>query len=151
MSFPTEFDWMLVKMGDGAAPTEVFTVVCGIQDATVNQTANTGDRFVRDCAKPGAIPRRKVKVNGVQLDVTGTGLSNATEVPRLMAALGKHKNYRIEGYADDNTDAGDLLGTFAGTFVMTSSNLAAPREGDGSSEFNLASDGDWTYTPATGG
>lgn len=147
MSFPTEFDWMLVKMGDGASP-EVFTLICGLQDATVNATANTSDRFARDCAKPGSIPKRKVKVNGMQLDVTGSGLSNATEVPRMLAALGKHKNYTIEGYADDNTDAGDLLGTFAGTFVMTASNLSAPREGDASGEITLASHGDWTFTAA---
>jgi hypothetical protein len=118
MSFPTEFDWLLVKMGDGAN-TEAFTLICGMQDATVNQTANTSDRTRRDCASPGSIPWRAVKINSQQIDVTGSGLSNAAEVPRLMAALGKRKNYKIEGY-----------------------------EGDASGEITLASHGPVTFTPA---
>jgi predicted secreted protein len=150
MSFPTEFDWMLVKMGDGAS-SEQFTLICGLQDATVNQTANTSDRTRRDCAAPGSVPWRAVKTNSQQIDVTGSGLSNALEVPRFMAALGKHKNYHIEGYAADGTDAGDLLGTFAGTFVMTSANLSVALEGEASGEITLASHGPITYTPASGG
>lgn len=148
MSFPTEIDWCLIKMGDGATPSETFTLLCGIQDATVNVTANTQDRFVRDCAKPGSIPKRKVKTTGMQMDVTGAGLSNVDTIDEFLAALGKHKNYKIEAYADDGTDAGDLLGTFAGNYVMTAANLNAPRESPASGEITLASDGDWTWTAA---
>jgi hypothetical protein len=147
MTFPTEFDWMLVKKSDGASPPN-FVMICGIQDVNVNLTANTADRFVRDCAKPGATPRRKVKVNGIQMDITGTGLSNADTVPMLMDSVGKHVDYQIEGYADDGTDAGELLGTFSGTYVMTASNLTIPRTGDASGEITLASHGDFDFDPA---
>jgi hypothetical protein len=148
MSVPTEFDFALIKIGDGADP-EVFTMICGMQDVTANQAVQSSDRFVRDCAKPGEVPYRKTRATGKQLDITGSGLSNADTIEDLNDALGVVKNYKIEGYADDGTDAGLLLGTFSGAFRMTSSNLNLPREGDSSSEVNLASHGAWTYTPAS--
>jgi hypothetical protein len=148
MSYPTEIDWALIKMGDGAS-SEVFTAICGMQDATVNTTAQTQDRYVRDCQKPGAIPKRKVKTTGLSQTITGTGLTNADTIEDLQAAIGKHKNFKIEAYADDGTDAGSLLGTFAGNYVITANNLNLQRENAGSSEINLSSDGDWTWTPAS--
>lgn len=147
MSLPTEFDFALVKMGNGASP-EVFTAVCGLQDATVNRTVNTQDRFVRDCAKPGEVPERKVKATGRQTDITGTGLTNAAEVDRVEDALGLVKNYRVEVYSDNGTDTGDLLGTWAGPFMLTSANNSIPREGNAAFELTLVSDGAVTWTPS---
>lgn len=148
MSEPTEIDFVLIKIGDGATPTEVFTVICGIQDATINETVSSSDRFVRDCAKPGAVPFRKTKVSGQQLDVTGSGLTNADMIPTLRAALGELKHYRVEAYQEDDTDAGTLLGTYSGTFRLTASNMNTPREGDASAEITLASHGEWEYEAA---
>lgn len=147
MSLPTEFDFALIKIGDGGG-TEVFTAVCGVQDGTINETVNTADRFVRDCATPGAIPNRRVKVTGKQVDITGTGFTNATEVATVRAALGVSGNYEVEVYKDDGTNTGELLGTFDGPFVMTAANWNIPRDGDASFEFTLASDGAFGYTAA---
>ena len=147
MSLPTEVDFALIKIGDGASP-EVFTLICGLTDATINEAAQSQDRYVRDCTTPGAVPFRKTKVNGKALDVTGSGLSNVDQYQTLRAALGVVKNYNVEFYADDGTDAGSLLGTVAGAFRMTANNLNAPREGAAQAQINLASDGEWTYTPA---
>lgn len=145
MSLPTEFDFALIKMGDGAT-TEVFTAICGIESAQVNITASTADHFARDCAKPGVVPFRRVKTNGKQMDVTGSGLSNASTIATFIAALGLSKNYKIEGYQRDGTDAGKLLGTFTGAYVMTANNLAITSEATG--EITIASDGAFTYTAA---
>lgn len=147
MSLPTEIDWLLVKIGDGGSP-EAFSQICGITDVTKTEQAQTGDRYVRDCTKPGEVPTRKIKVSGKSLSFSGTGLSNATTIATLMAALGKSKNYEIEAYQDDSTDAGSLLGTFAGAFVMTANNLTVPREGAASGQIDLANDGAYTYTAA---
>jgi len=149
MSTPIEVDWALIKLGDGEE-VEAFTLICGIEDVAINGGVNTTDRFVRDCTTPGAVPTRKVKVNGRQLDISGTGLSNTQEEVRLNGALGKRRNYRVELYRDDETDAGVLLGTYAGTFVMTTKNLNTSRNSDASMEVNLANHGDWTYTDAAG-
>lgn len=146
MSLPTEFDFALVLMGDGASP-EVFTQVCGIEAAQVNITASTSDHFAPDCAKPGAVPFRRVKTNGKQMDVTGSGLSNADTIEDFIGALGLSKNYKVEGYRRDGTDGGELLGTFSGPYVMTAFNLNIATEASG--EVTLASDGQFTYTPAS--
>lgn len=148
MSVPTEFDFAVIKIGDGATP-EVFTIACGIQDVTVNQVAQSSDRYVRDCAKPGEVPTRKVKFTGKALDITGTGLINKAHVATFTAALAKHKNYIVECYTDDGTDAGDLQGEFEGAFGMEAFNLSIPREGDGSAEITLKSHGAWTWTAAS--
>ena len=147
MSLPTEFDFALIKLGDGADP-EVFAAICGLQDATVNKTVNTNDRFVRDCTKPGEVPQRRVKATGKQTDITGTGLTNATEVATVEAALGVVKNYEVEVYADNGTDTGSLLGTYAGPFMMTAANNTIPREANSAFELTLVSDGAVTYTAA---
>jgi hypothetical protein len=147
MSLPLEADFALVKMGDGEDP-EVFTAICGIQDVQVNKSAQTSDRFVRDCAKPGEVPFRKVRTTGKQMDISGSGLSNVATIEDLEAALGVAKNYKIELYEQDGTDAGNLLGTYAGQFVMTTDNLTAALQGDSTGETNFASHGAWTYTAA---
>lgn len=148
MSLPVEPDFALIKFGDGATPTEVFTIACGIQDITVNIAVNTNDRFVRDCAKPGEVPYRKVKASGKQMDVTATGLIDKAQLTAYHAAAGVVGNYKIEYYQDDGTDAGDLLGTYAVAAMLTSINQGVPRENTASVELNLASHGAWTWTAA---
>lgn len=149
MSLPVEIDWALIKAGDGESP-EVFTLICGIVDVSINGGASTTDRFVRDCAAPGAVPYRKTKVTGRQLDITGSGLSNTQEEERLNGLLGSLNNYTIELYREGPTDAGVLLGHYAGEFRMTSKNINATRESPSSLEIALASNGEWTYTDAAG-
>jgi hypothetical protein len=148
MSFANETDFALIKVGDGAEP-EVFTAICGIQDVTINKTANTSDRFVRDCAKPGEIPYRKTRSNGKQMDISGSGLSNVDNIEDLEANLGVIKNYIIELYKQDGTDAGLLLGTYSGAFRMISDNLTSSLTGDSSADISMVSEGAWAFV-ATG-
>lgn len=148
MSVPTESDFALIKIGDGATPTEVFANLCGMQSVGINRTVSTTDRQVRDCAKPNKPASRKVRVTGKQLDVTGSGLTNKADIAAFDAALGKVKNYKIELYQDDGTDTGLLTGTFAAAFVMTAANLTLTEGGDAAAEVTLASHGDWTWTAA---
>lgn len=149
MTVPVEYDFAILKLGDGATPTEVFTAVCGVQDVAVNQTAATSDRFTRDCAKPGEVPNRTVQVNGKQWDATASGMSNASTTATLMAALAKKKNLKIEYYDDDGTDAGVLLGTHSGRAVMTANNVNVTREGQATAELTFAGDGALVWTAAS--
>lgn len=148
MSYPTEIDAVVVKLGDGATPTEVFTTICGIENATLNETVSTNDLFRRDCAKPGQIPTRKVRVTGKQWDLTGSGVSNTAELARLKAALGITRNYQLVAIKYDGTDEGEELGTFAGPGVLTARNLSlAPNEG--TMEITVAGENELVWTPAT--
>lgn len=146
MTLPVEADFALIKIGDGGGP-EAFVIACGIQNVSINSVANQQDRFVRDCAKPGEIPYRKSKATGKQQDITGNGLTDKTSIDTFLDALGVSKNYKIELYQDDGTDAGDLLGTLSGTYKMTAANLNLQRDGDSTAEITLASQGAWTWTP----
>lgn len=145
MALPTEIDFYLIKLGDGADP-EVFTLICGIQDATVNESVETNNRFVRDCAKPGEVPYRKVRTTGRLLEISGSGMTNAAEVTRLDGALGKSRNYRVEGYRDDGTDAGELLVTYEGAFVLSTNNQNVSRDQQGTGDITILSDGVYTKT-----
>lgn len=146
MTLPVEADFAIIKVGDGAGP-EVFTIACGIQNVSINSVANSTDRFVRDCAKPGETPYRKSKTTGKQQDITGGGLTDKASIDVFLDALGVTKNYKVELYADDGTDAGDLLGTIAGAYKMGAANLNLQRDGDSTAEITLASQGAWTWTP----
>lgn len=149
MSLPVEVDWILIKAEDTPA-SGTYTLICGIEDVNINGGVSTTDRFVRDCATPGAVPYRKTKVNGRQLDITGSGLSNTQEITRLEALLGVLRNYKAELYREGPTTAGVLLGTYSGEFRMISNGLSGPRSSDSSSDFALASNGTYLYTDASG-
>lgn len=147
MSVPNESDFALIKIGDGGGP-ETFAAICGIEGVTINRTANTNDRFRRDCAKPGQPAVRRSRTTGKQMDITGTGGVDKASIASFDAALGVVKNYQIELYQYDGTDTGTLMGTFTGAFNMTSSNMSLDANGDSTGEITLASDGTWTWTAA---
>lgn len=146
MSYPNEADFIIVKVGDGAEP-EVFTTICGIESATINQTVNTTDRFRRDCAKPGEVPTRKVKVTGKQWDATGSGVVNVDEFDTFDAALGIRKNYKFEFGKRDGTDAGEIIGSYDGPAVMTAANVNMSAE-EGTAEITLAGEDNIVWTAA---
>lgn len=148
MSLPTEFDFAVIKFGDGGSPSETFAISCGKQDVSLNFAAQSSDRYVRDCAKPGEIPFRKAKATGKSLDVTATGLTDKTTFGSEVALVGQHNNIKVELYADDGTDTGTLLGTVACNMLVTALNVSAPREGTSNAEVTLASNDAWTWTAA---
>lgn len=147
MSLPTEADFAIIKRGNGASP-EVFSILCGISNVTIGRAAQSSDRYVRDCEKPGEVPVRRQRITGKSLEVSGSGLTNIDQFEDFEEALGRRLNYRVELYQDDNSDAGALLGTIAYASKMTAANLAINRDGDATADVTLPNDGPWTYTPA---
>lgn len=142
MALPIEADFAVVKIGDGATP-EVFTILCGLDNVEINRTANTSDRFRRDCNLPGSVPFRRSRTTGKQIDITASGAINIPDMPRYLAALGKTGNYRIElGQYVIGNDAGDIVYEIVGPFNLTSANSSVGDEG--SAQVTLASDGAWT-------
>lgn len=150
MSYPVEPDYVVVQLGDGASP-EAFAIMCGIETAGVNQTVNTSDRFRRDCAKPAAVPTRKIIVTGKQWDVTGSGVINMAEFNRFNAALGARRNYRLlfgQYDAQDATDTertGTIYGYYSGPGVMTASNISVGGD-EGTGEITIAGENDLVWT-----
>ena len=144
MSFPNEPDFVIVKVGDGELP-EVFTVICGIDNAAINKTVNTSDRFRRDCAKPGEVPLRKVTVTGEQWDVTGSGVINMDQFPLFDSALGIRKNYRLDYGKRDGTGTGLIVGYHEGPALMTAHNINVGDDG-GTAEITLAGEDKLVWT-----
>lgn len=144
MSYPTEIDAAIIYSVSGG----VRTILCGIENVTINETANTSDRFRTECDKPGQIPTRSIRTNGIQWDLTGSGVSNADQIPTLKGMLGQRRAIEIDAIQYDGTDAGALLGTFDGTGVLTAKNLNLQRQGDSGSEITFAGEGELGWTPA---
>lgn len=136
MSFPNEFDFVLVKLGDGGSP-EAFTLLCGIENITVTEQVNTTDRFRRDCEKPGTTPKRSVHVTGEQWDVSGNGVANLDQVDLLSAVKGVTRNYELEFGIRDGTDEGEIVATATGPAVLTTRTITGGTDG-GTMEITLA-------------
>ena len=146
MSLPREYAFAIIKYGDGAEP-EVFTALCGITNVSVNETAETTERRVRDCATPNKPGVTKSKINGTNWTITGTGLTNGDQRATIKDYLfAKFVNYTIEYYEDDSTDTGTLLGTDAGTAIMAANNMSLDQEGESSLELTLQGQGDLVFT-----
>lgn len=147
MSEPIEFDFARVRIGDGADP-EVFAVICDLTQVSINEGAETSTRYRRDCTTPNKPATRRSRTTGTFWDVNGTGLVNEPQNATLRAAIGRRKNYEVEVYRDDGTDAGELLGTYSGEAIMTARNISTDREGDGSMEITLEGQNTLTYVSA---
>lgn len=148
MSEPTEVAFALIKVSSGgSSPT--YAVLCGIRDVTINRAAASNDYTSYDCAKPNAPGLRKQRISSKSLDISGSGLTNADTIEDFEDALGVLKDYHVELYADDGSDTGDLLGTYAYSSHMTAANMNLTREGQATADITLPAHGAWTYTPAS--
>ena len=148
MSLPVEPDYVVVQAKVGAS----YVILCGIENATVNNTANTTDRFRRNCQAPAAIPERNPRVDSVQWDVTGSGVINMDQIETYQGLLGARTPFRLlYGQFDDaltnGERTGDIFGYRDGTGVMTAYNETLGEEG--TAEITIAGVGALTWTVGT--
>ena len=147
MSLPNEADFAVIKIGDGESP-EAFSIICGIENVSLNKAVASNDRYRRDCTKLGKPAVRKNIVTGKSLTITGSGAANVDNIADFEAALGVSGNYQIELRQYDGTDAGSLMGTVAGAFVLVADNISLNSNADSTGEITLNNEGVWTYTAA---
>ena len=147
MSEPLDPDYIVVQIKSGAT----YVDLCGMETAGVNKTANTSDRFRRDCAKPADFARRTVRVNSVQWDVTSSGVINMPQFDLYESALGVRADYRLlygrfdADLAVDGERTGTIYGYRDGTAVMTAANENIGGE-EATAEITLAGEGKLTWT-----
>jgi len=150
MSEPNSADFALLKIKTAAGPPAVYTLLCGIEGVNINRTAQTSERYRRDCAKPNRPGTRKLRVTGSSWSISGSGSDNIDIETTFTDAFGVRKDYEVELYKDDGTDAGDLMGTYAGTAILTTRNQAYQQEGDsGTTDITLEGEGVLAWTVAT--
>ena len=148
MSLPNEPDFALIKVQTAAGPPAVFTVLCGLENCNVNENVQTRERFRRDCAKPNRPGQRKLTATGSSWQITGSGVINVDQEDILDDLKGVIQNYKVETYKDNATDAGELLGTWAGTGMLTTRNRSIQVEGDSGLEVTIEGQDLLTWTAA---
>jgi len=148
VSEPVEADFAIIKVQTAEGPPAVFTQLCGIENVTRQNAAAGNDRYRRDCTKMGRPAVRKNRITGKSQTISGSGAMNIPDFARFETLLGVKENYEIEFRQNDDTDAGKLLGTYAGVYVLMSDNAGADVNGDSTGDITLNNDGPWTWTPA---
>ncbi|WP_313230152.1 hypothetical protein [Sphingobium yanoikuyae] len=149
MSEPNSADFALLKVKTADGPPAVYTLLCGIEGVTINRSVQTSERYRRDCAKPNRAGTRKLRVTGSSWSISGTGSDNVDLETEYSDAFGVRKDYDVELYKDDGTDAGKLMGTYAGTGILTTRNQSYTQDADsGGAEITIEGEGSLAWTAA---
>lgn len=150
MSEPNSADFALINIQTAAGPPAVYKLLCGIESVTINRSAQTSERYRRDCAKPNRPGKRKLRVTGSSWSIAGSGSDNIDIETDMTDAFGVRKIYNVELYRDDGTDSGELMGTYLGdSAIMTARNQTYSQDGDsGTSEVTLEGEGSLVWTAA---
>lgn len=76
MAAPTTstFGQYLIKLGDGATPTEAFTIICGLTSKGFDINNNTASTPVPDCADEDAPVYEEMSVSSQTVSIKGSGV-----------------------------------------------------------------------------
>ena len=138
--------YFVLALGDAGDP-ETFTALCGITSRSFQYTANTNDRFIRDCAEPEDVPIRRAIVTGEQWQLSGSGSLNRENIADILAAKGQPKNWRF--YWTEPADDAVYQGYFEGQAILSSINITGDDEDYAQISVEITSDGEFVFTPVT--
>jgi hypothetical protein len=148
VSEPNSADFALVKILTTPGTPDVYTQLCGIENVTINRAAQTSETYRRDCAKPNRPGTRKLRVTGSSWSISGNGPDNIDLEADYADAFGVRKTYNVELYRDDGTDGGELMGTYAGTALLTTRNQSYSQQDAGTADITLEGEGQLVWTAA---
>jgi hypothetical protein len=89
---------LIVQLGNGATPTEVFAHTCGSNTYNVKLTNNLGEHTVMDCDDPLDVPAvilRHLESQDTSVTIAGMVTTEAWPVWRAWSDTGTEKNIRI--------------------------------------------------------
>lgn len=88
---------IIVQMGDGATPTEVFTTICGITEKGLEQTASTSEETIWDCADQDAPPKVVRDVQSTDWSISASGQVDSSGLAALDTAFtaAVERNFRF--------------------------------------------------------
>lgn len=132
---------MLILIGDGATPTEVFEAPCGLTTKGFDLNAASNDVLVPDCDDPDAPAWLERAVQSLSGQITGNGVMavESFDLWRDWALGGLPKNARLK------LDA-PALGYYAGSFILTKFTLGGAQGDKVTVDITLDSDGQITWT-----
>lgn len=151
MALPSTVSWekLIIQLGGGETPTELFTAPCILTTRGFGLSATTADVAVPDCTDPNLPAWVQRAIREMSGEITGSGLldSPAFATWRTWFLSGAAKNIRIK----IDVPLAASGGHFAGSFVLTRLEIGSDR-GDplvNLSGVTLASNGPITWVAAS--
>lgn len=139
---------LLVQIGDGGSPTEVFASDCMINtERGIQFQADTNEFIVPDCDNPDDPAWKVVTKDGLSATITGSGMVHSSSVETFFNWLidADTKNVRFKS----NVTAGNGGGWFSGAFHLTQFELTGNRNEKAMFTCTLVSSGVVTWTDAS--
>ena len=134
---------LLVKIGDGASPTEVFSNLCGLNSKALTINNSSIDVTTPDCATPGGALWTET-LNGLKnVTITGDGFfeDSASEARMNTVAMSADNKCNF-------TVTVPAFGTYAGAFRIASLEFGGETEGGVTYSLSLERTGAVPFTAA---
>ncbi len=139
---------ILIKIGDGATPTETFSHPCMINlDRGLAFSSDSTDVVVPDCDDPSAVAWKEVYKDGLSLQISGGGLLHTLSLETYFnwMTVDTSKNVQVLF----NVSAADGGGYISGAFKLTSFGISGTRKNNATVDLTLMSHGALTWTDAS--
>lgn len=134
---------LLVQIGDGTTPTEVFSNLCGLNSKAMTINNASIDVTTPDCTTPGGALWTETLNGTKNFTVTGDGFfeDSASELRMNTVAMAADNkcNFKVTVPA---------FGTYAGAFRIVSLEFGGETEGGVTYSISLESTGAVTFTAA---
>lgn len=148
MAFPTTVPGskLLIEIGDGATPTEVFDQPCALNSKGINFTAAANEQNVPDCDDPDAAMWIARTVTTLSAEVAGSGILalESYEIWRewFASALFRNAHVKVDVPAPDG-------GYYSGRFILSNFNTTGNQGELSQVEVTMQSDGPvlWVASP----
>ena len=133
---------VLIKIGDGATPTEAFDTMCALTTKTLTVNNETVDVTTANCTTPGGALWSEVMDGVKSITLAGNGVSKKDEAEARLAEVA------ISATPDVNMQVViPNFGTFAGRFFISSMELGGEQSGGVTFSLSAQSTGAVTFTP----
>ncbi|MAU22544.1 phage tail tube protein [Martelella sp. FLE1502] len=141
------FGKMLIKLGDGATPTEVFAAPCGLTSKSITFSKNLSEVDLPDCNDPDAATWLGRDVQNLSASVSGDGVLPADAVETWWNAFKAVESINVEISIEYST--GTML--WEGAVHLESFEPSAEKGGRVQASISMQSDGalTGTWTAAT--
>lgn len=131
---------LLIKVGDGATPTEVFETYCTINaERGITFTAGTNDQDIPDCENPDAIAWVVREKTNLSASITGSGVLDTGDVQDFFDWKTSPDPRNVKVIVD--VPAGDGGVTFTGAFHLTEFSITGNRGDKMQASISLSSSG----------
>lgn len=139
---------LLLKVGDGATPTEVFTSMCSINaERGITFTSATNDQDIPDCTNPDLLAWVAREKTNLSASVTGAGVLDTSDVAAMFAWLTSENTKNCKVIVDVPSASGGQI--FTGTYHLTEFSITGNRGEKAQCSISLQSSGPVTIAANT--